>query len=59
MSGPNSAPNGRGELVKGYPRQEFVFIKVASKKDDRYPGYWMALRDYLAAKRQLETGKTR
>lgn len=58
MSGPNSAPNGDARLVKGYPGQDFVWVKVDSKRDERYPGYWKPLRDYLADKGRLETGKT-
>ncbi len=51
MAGPNSAPNGDGRLVKGYSREEEVFVKELNR--------WVSLRDYLAMSNRLRTGKTR
>jgi hypothetical protein len=31
MAGPNSAPNGDGGLVRGYPREEFVCVLDKNK----------------------------
>lgn len=56
MSGPNSAPNGNGGLVKGYSREEWVEVKkVVGGKEIVV---LVSLRDFLARKNRLVTGKT-
>jgi hypothetical protein len=44
MPGPNSAPNGDARLVRGYPGQDWKWIKVEDELDDRFPGYWRDMR---------------
>jgi hypothetical protein len=50
MSGPNSAPNGDGRLVRGSKHEEFVYDEKRKE--------WVSLRVKLARDGRLETGKT-
>ena len=68
MSGPNSAPNGDTRVVKGHINEEFMCDKHGDKHLDECESNQVldrshcdvvSLRDYLAKRNRLVTGKTK
>jgi hypothetical protein len=58
MAGPNSAPNGDARLVKGHLLAEFVWVERYDALTDMIIRWQEPLRDNLARKHRLVTGKT-
>jgi hypothetical protein len=58
MAGPNSAPNGDARLVKGHLLAEFVWVEYYDELTRMSFRMQVPLRDYLARKHRLLTGKT-
>jgi hypothetical protein len=56
MAGPNSAPNGDRRIVKGDPGEHE--IQIVKYIDGAEFLVWVPLRDYLATRGRLVTGKT-
>jgi hypothetical protein len=60
MPGPNSAPNGDTRIVKGHFNEEFVcatHYREYDRCNEKCKN--ISLRDYLAKRNMLRTGKTR
>ena len=65
MAGPLSVPNGDVRIIRGHVQEEFL-CKCGNEKCDGTPRgdrpnahKMIPLRDYLAARGRLITGKTR
>ena len=59
MPGPNSAPNGDTAIVRGHVNEEFVCDRHANCNLDTSSCKVVPLREYLAKRNRLRTGKTR
>lgn len=58
MAGPNSAPNGDGRLVVGYFRAEMRWVEYYDYDLNKTCYKEVTLREYLARRKRLRTGKT-
>lgn len=56
MPGPNSAPNGDAKLVRGYGYDDKIWVEEKRGVETVWVQYF--LRDHLARRGRLETGKT-